>query len=132
MDRAVEILTAYVSNPSTHLAPEKIGEVYKSIRDALKEDMALNGGEERSTESRPAVSPKKSVTDDHIVCLSCGGNFKSLKRHLSQKHGLTPEQYREKWNLPADYPMVAADYSKQRSDLAYKNGLGDLRKKAKT
>ncbi len=72
----------------------------------------------------PAVDPKKSVHPDHIVCLEDGKRFRSLKRHLGAEHGLTPEQYRQKWSLPADYPMVASSYAATRSDLAKKMGLG--------
>lgn len=73
---------------------------------------------------RPAVPIKKSVTDDFIVCLENGKKFKSLKRHLMAKYSLTPEQYRRKWKLPADYPMTAPNYALQRSDLARAMGLG--------
>ena len=72
----------------------------------------------------PAVNPKRSVFPDHIVCLDDGLKFKSLKRHLMTSHGITPEQYREKWGLPSDYPMVAPNYAAQRSELARKIGLG--------
>ncbi len=76
----------------------------------------------------PAVSIRKSVTPEHLICLDDGKKFKSLKRHLAVL-GLTPAQYREKWSLPADYPMVAANYSEQRSALAKKIGLGQLQRK---
>lgn len=76
----------------------------------------------------PAVPIRKSITRDHLICLDDGKKFKSLKRHLAVL-GLTPDQYREKWSLPADYPMVAADYSAQRSALAKKIGLGQLQRK---
>lgn len=129
MDRAVEILTAYLSNPTTHLNHDQIPAAYRAIRDVLKEDTVSAAGEEKATELKPAVPIKKSVTDDYIVCLECGGHYKSLKRHLNQKYNLTTDQYREKWGLPDDYPLVAANYSKQRSELAFRNGLGELRKK---
>lgn len=73
---------------------------------------------------KPAVPVRKSVQHDFIVCLEDGRKFKSLKRHLSAKYGMTPEEYREKWNLPADYPMVAPAYSQARSQLAKTSGLG--------
>ena len=73
---------------------------------------------------KPAVPVRKSVQHDFIVCLEDGRKFKSLKRHLSAKYGLTPEKYREKWDLPADYPMVAPSYAEARSQLAKKSGLG--------
>ena len=72
----------------------------------------------------PAVNPKRSVFPDHIVCLEDGKKFKSLKRHLATDHGLTPDEYRAKWGLPADYPMVAPSYSATRSALAKSSGLG--------
>ena len=72
----------------------------------------------------PAVPVRKSVTPDAIICLEDGKAFKSVKRHLSSHYGMTPEQYRAKWNLPADYPMVAPNYSATRSKLAKENGLG--------
>ncbi|PWJ88442.1 ROS/MUCR transcriptional regulator protein [Mesorhizobium loti] len=72
----------------------------------------------------PAVNPKKSIFPDYIICLEDGRKFKSLKRHLRTDFGLTPEQYREKWNLPGDYPMVAPSYSEKRSALAKASGLG--------
>ena len=83
---------------------------------------------EPRAELKPAVSVKKSVTDDHIVCLEDGKKFKSLKRHLRTRYDMSPEEYREKWGLAADYPMVAPNYAKQRSDLARKMGLGLMRK----
>jgi predicted transcriptional regulator len=77
------------------------------------------------------VPVKKSVTPDYIVCLEDGKKFKSLKRHLRTQYGMTPEQYREKWGLPADYPMVAPNYAKARSELAKEMGLGQQRRKGK-
>ncbi len=73
---------------------------------------------------KPAVSVKKSITSDHIVCLEDGKKFKSLKRHLRSQYDMSPEQYREKWGLPADYPMVAPNYAQARSRLAKEMGLG--------
>jgi len=78
---------------------------------------------------KPAVSVRKSVQDDQITCLECGGSFKSLKRHLMTHHGLSPEEYREKWDLAADYPMVAPAYAEARSRLAKEMGLGQRRKR---
>ncbi len=73
---------------------------------------------------KPAVNPKKSIHDEYLVCLEDGKKFKSLKRHLSVHFGLTPDEYRQKWDLPADYPMVAPNYAAQRSRLAKQSGLG--------
>ncbi|MET0258757.1 MAG: MucR family transcriptional regulator, partial [Methylobacterium sp.] len=80
---------------------------------------------------RPAVSVRKSVTDDYVVCLEDGKRFKSLKRHLMTHYDLTPEAYREKWDLPADYPMVAPSYAAARSRLAKQMGLGHQRRRSR-
>jgi predicted transcriptional regulator len=78
---------------------------------------------------KPAVSVKKSVTPDHIVCLEDGKKFKSLKRHLRTQYNMSPEEYREKWGLPSDYPMVAPNYAAARSNLAKQMGLGQQRRR---
>ena len=80
----------------------------------------------------PAVDPKHSVTDEYLVCLEDGGRFRSLRRHLMAKYGLTPDQYREKWNLPSDYPMVAPSYARNRSQVAKRIGLGRIPAKPAT
>jgi len=82
------------------------------------------------TPLEPAVSVKKSVTPDFIICLEDGKKFKSLKRHLRTRYGMTPDEYRNKWGLPHDYPMVAPNYAKERSTLAKRMGLGTSRKGA--
>lgn len=92
---------------------------------------ALGGAKAPEIEKRePAVPIKKSITDTAIICLEDGKAFKSLKRHLMAHYGLTPDQYREKWGLPADYPMTAPSYAAKRSELAKKMGLGHSKKKA--
>ncbi|QKC82245.1 MucR family transcriptional regulator [Mesorhizobium sp. NZP2077] len=114
-----DIVAAYVSNN-----PLPVGELPKLIGDI---HAALNGigtpAVEPVVKQEPAVSIKKSVTPDFIVCLEDGKKFKSLKRHL-QHFGLSPDQYRQKWNLPSDYPMVAPNYAATRSALAKSIGLG--------
>ena len=80
---------------------------------------------------KPAVNPKKSVFPDYIICLEDGKKFKSLKRHLRTHYDLSPEEYREKWGLPADYPMVAPNYAAARSALAKKMGLGQQRRRGR-
>ena len=80
--------------------------------------------EESSEPLKPAIAIKKSVTPEYIVCLEDGKKLKMLKRHLQSSYGLTPDEYRAKWGLPSDYPMVAPNYAKARSDLALKLGLG--------
>ena len=78
---------------------------------------------------KPAVSPRRSITNDFLVCLEDGRKFKSLKRHLRTHYDMSPEDYREKWNLPSDYPMVAPNYAKARSVLAKQSGLGQQRRR---
>ncbi|MER9455569.1 MucR family transcriptional regulator [Mesorhizobium sp. M0478] len=116
---AADIVAAYVSNN-----PLPVGELPKLIGDI---HAALKGIGTPATESvvkqEPAVSIRKSVTPDFIICLEDGKKFKSLKRHL-QHFNLTPDQYRQKWNLPSDYPMVAPNYAATRSALAKASGLG--------
>ncbi len=117
----VEIVGAFVSNnsiPSAEL-PSLITGVHKALT-------GLGGAEDvKSAEPQaPAVSVKKSVGADYIICLEDGRKFKSLKRHLRTKYNLSPEEYRAKWNLPKDYPMVAPAYAQARSDLAKQMGLG--------
>jgi len=87
--------------------------------------------EEVVEKPKPAVTVRRSIQDDHLICLEDGQKFKSLKRHLMTHHGLTPEQYREKWELSADYPMVAPAYAEARSKLAKEMGLGQKRKRGK-
>lgn len=118
---SAEIVSAYVSkNPVPASAlPALIGSVYRSLVE-LRTEQAVASVELQ----KPAVAIKKSVQDDFIVCLEDGKKFKSLKRHLGVHYGLTPAAYREKWNLPRDYPMVAPSYAAQRSALALKLGLG--------
>ena len=84
----------------------------------------MRGTDEISEPLKPAVSIRKSIGEEYLICLEDGLKFKSLKRHLRTKYDMTPEEYREKWGLPGDYPMVAPGYSKQRSMLAKQMGLG--------
>jgi predicted transcriptional regulator len=116
-----DIVAAYVANNviSGDKLPEFIGSVYTALKNA-----SARGVEPPKVDLTPAVPVKKSVTKDYIVCFEDGKKFKSLKRHLNTHYGLTPEQYREKWGLPRDYPMVAPAYAAARSDLAKNMGLG--------
>ncbi|MBM3532085.1 MAG: transcriptional regulator [Alphaproteobacteria bacterium] len=104
--------------------PQVIGTVYASLS-------GLNGHSRLAAREapRPAVSIKRSVMPDHIVCLEDGKKLKMLKRHLRTAYGLTPEEYRARWGLPPDYPMVAPNYAAQRSDFAKKIGLGRSRRR---
>ncbi len=116
----VKIVSAYVSN--NNLPVSEIPTVIRSVRDALT--TANQPPAEPTEELKPAVPIKKSVTADYIVCLEDGKRLKMLKRHLMSSYNMTPDQYRAKWSLPADYPMVAPNYAKSRSELALKLGLG--------
>ena len=125
IDLTAEIVSAYVSNNTVAASeiPGLINQVYAALS-----RVSGKPGEAPVEPLKPAVSVKKSITPEHIVCLEDGKKFKSLKRHLRTQYGMTPEQYREKWGLGADYPMVAPNYAKQRSELARKMGLGQSRK----
>jgi predicted transcriptional regulator len=126
IDLAADIVSAYVSNNSLPVGdlPTLISEVHRALNNTQK------GVHEPEPEPlKPAVNPKKSVFPDHIVCLEDGKKFKSLKRHLRTHYDLSPEEYREKWGLPADYPMVAPSYAAARSALAKKMGLGQQRRR---
>lgn len=116
-----EIVAAYVSNNAVAPSdlPRLIADVHAALKGLSKEETA-----EPVEEKKPAVPVRKSVTPDYIICLEDGKKFKSLKRHLRTHYNLSPEEYREKWGLPADYPMVAPSYSATRSKLAKDNGLG--------
>ena len=115
-----DIVAAHVSNNSVAVddVPALISNVYSAL--------AGLGGTGVAEESRPdpAVSVRASVKKDHIICLDCGKKMKMLKRHLSTEHDMTPEDYRQRWDLPSDYPMVAPEYADTRRDLAKKIGLG--------
>lgn len=124
LHQVVSIVSAYVSHNSLRAAdlPELIGSVHASIRHLAGTPAPV---ESKAAEA-PAVPVKRSINKEFIVCLEDGKKFKSLRRHLSSFHGLTPEEYRAKWNLPSDYPMVAPAYSATRSQLAKESGLGQV------
>jgi predicted transcriptional regulator len=129
IELAADIVSAYVSNnsvPSSDLA-SLINDVHTAL-------LRVGGGtvEVPVEAPKPAIPVKKSVTPDYIVCLEDGKKFKSLKRHLRTQYNMTPEQYREKWGLPVDYPMVAPNYAKARSELAKEMGLGQQRRKRRS
>jgi predicted transcriptional regulator len=120
LSMVTDIVSAHLSHNTVPVGdiPRLIHEVYGALT-------GLGQIPARSAERlEPAVPVKKSVTADYIVCLEDGKKLKMLKRHLRTAYGLTPEQYREKWSLPADYPMVAPNYAKKRSSLARQIGLG--------
>jgi predicted transcriptional regulator len=123
---AAEIVSAYVSSNSVPVSdlPKLIGELHRALTSSQASTI------EPTTEPlNPAVNPKRSVHPDYIVCLEDGKKFKSLKRHLKTHYDLSPEQYRENWGLPKDYPMVAPSYAQARSALAKKMGLGQGRRR---
>jgi predicted transcriptional regulator len=131
---AAEIAAAFLANNA--IAPAEIPSLLKSIHSSLRE---IAGGAGSGAQApveviappKPAVPINKTVSPDHIVCLEDGQSFRSLKRHLGTAHGMTPQQYREKWGLPSDYPMVAPNYAEARSEMAKKIGLGQRRRGAK-
>jgi MucR family transcriptional regulator, transcriptional regulator of exopolysaccharide biosynthesis len=122
---AAQIVAAYVSNNQVLQPdlPRLIGDVHR----ALAAVVAGQTPREETSGLKPAVAVRKSLTPDYLICLENGKKFKSLKRHLRTHYDLSPEQYREKWNLPADYPMVAPNYANARSSLAKRMGLGQRR-----
>lgn len=121
IDFTVDVVAAYVGNNTVPAAelPGLIQSIYQTLN-------GLGAVEEVKAEAprEPAISIKKSISNDYIVCLEDGRKFKSLKRHLRTKYNLSPEEYRAKWNLPKDYPMVAPSYARARSELAKQMGLG--------
>ena len=118
-----QIVAAHVSNNSVPLGdvPSLIEQVHRTLAGLGNAPVAAAVPAERP---QPAVPVKKSVTDEYLVCLEDGKKLKMLKRHLKTAYDMTPEQYRERWGLPADYPMVAPNYAKHRSSLAKRIGLG--------
>ena len=121
VELTADIVSAYVSNNS--VVPSELSNLIDQTFIALRQ-AATKESQPRREELIPAVSIKKSVSPDYIICLDDGKKFKSLKRHLRTSYNLTPEEYREKWGLPYDYPMVAPNYAAARSALARKFGLG--------
>ena len=126
IELAAEIVSAYVSNNS--VPASELSTLLSDVHAAIVR--VSSGAVIAAPEAaKPAVPPKKSITSDYIICLEDGRKFKSLKRHLRTQYNLSPEQYRENWALPADYPMVAPAYAKARSALAKQMGLGQQRRR---
>ena len=126
LELAVEIVAAYISNNSVRSSelPGLIADVHSSLV------RMTEGAQEVAVEPlKPAVSARKSVTNDYLICLEDGKKFKSLKRHLRTQYDMSPEDYRQKWGLGLDYPMVAPNYAKARSQLAKEMGLGQQRRR---
>jgi predicted transcriptional regulator len=125
VELTAEIVSAYVAN-NTVVATD-LPAVILNVFEALNKASSSIGQPPKEA-LKPAVPLKKSVTPEFIICLEDGKKFKSLKRHLRTHYDLSPEEYREKWGLPHDYPMVAPNYAAARSDLAKRMGLGQRRK----
>jgi len=128
IDLTANIVSAYVSNNPTSAAeiPALIGQIHAALV-----RVATGRVETPLEPAKPAVAVKKSVTAEYLVCLEDGKRFKSLKRHLHSQYNMTPEQYRDKWGLPPEYPMVAPNYAVARSQLAKKMGLGQQQRRRK-
>ena len=119
LSQTVTVVSAYVSHNGAE--PDEVTTLLRDVHATLSE---LAHGPVTEPAPTPAVPIKKSLGEDELICLEDGKSFRSLKRHLKAEHGMSPEEYRDKWGLPSDYPMVAPGYSKKRSALAKKAGLG--------
>ena len=120
-----EVVSAYVANntlPASEL-PALVTDIHATLTGLVGKSNS-NGNVAEKEKQKPAVPIKKSLKPEILTCLECGLEFKSLKKHLRASHDMSPEEYRMKWGLPADYPMVAPAYAERRSDLAKKLGLG--------
>jgi predicted transcriptional regulator len=129
IELTADIVSAYVANNS--ISSGEIPALISEIHAALAR---VSSGQEVQAPvepAKPAVSIKKSITNDYLICLEDGKKFKSLKRHLRTAYNMSPEQYRERWGLPQDYPMVAPNYAEARSQLAKQMGLGQKRKRGR-
>jgi predicted transcriptional regulator len=126
IELTAEIVSAYVSNNTVPAGeiPSLISQVHAALA-----RVSGKSGDAPAEPLKPAVSVKKSITPEYIICLEDGKKFKSLKRHLRTQYNMTPEQYRDKWDLNADYPMVAPNYAAARSQLAKQMGLGQQRRR---
>jgi predicted transcriptional regulator len=129
IELTADIVSAFVANNTVSSAdiPSLISDIHSAlVRVSAGQDIPVV-----SEPAKPAVPIKKSITNDYIICLEDGKKFKSLKRHLRTAYNMSPEQYREKWGLPQDYPMVAPNYAEARSQLAKQMGLGQKRKRGR-
>lgn len=126
IELTADIVSAYVSNNS--VSAGEIPGLINQVHTALLR-VSVGQSDAQPEPLKPAVSVKKSITPEHLICLEDGKKFKSLKRHLRTQYNMTPEAYREKWGLPPDYPMVAPNYAAARSQLAKQMGLGQQRRR---
>jgi predicted transcriptional regulator len=122
LDMTAEIVAAYVS--SNEVTADKLPELIRSVHKSLGSLGQQVDIEKPSEKPKAAVTIAKSITDDYIICLEDGKRLKMLKRYLRSKFDLSPDEYRKRWNLPGDYPMVAPNYAKRRSEFAKQIGLG--------
>ena len=120
LQMTTKVVSAYVSNNT--MADVQISDVIESVYESLEGLGVVTGSNQ--TKRKPAVSIKRSITPDHIICLEDGKKLKMLKRYLRTTHRMSPDEYRAKWGLTADYPMVAPNYAKKRSAFAKESGLG--------
>jgi predicted transcriptional regulator len=125
IELTANIVSAYLRNHSVPASdiPGLISQIHSAL------SRVSSGADLAAEPLKPAIPVKKSITPEYLVCLEDGKKFKSLKRHLRTQYNMTPEQYRDKWDLPADYPMVAPNYAQARSALAKQMGLGQQRRK---
>ena len=130
IEMTVDIVAAYVSK--NQIKASDLGDLIATTYSAVEGLSSLKGPGVAVVEQNPAVAPKKSLTSDFIICLEDGRKFKSLKRHLRTKYDMSPDQYRAKWGLAKDYPMVAPNYAEARSNLAKALGLGQTGGKSKS
>lgn len=124
VELTAEIVAAYVSNNT--VVPTELPNIIRDVHDALNRASDKVAGPSKE-DLKPAVPVKKSITPEYLICLEDGKRFKTLKRHLKTHYNLSPDEYREKWGLPHDYPMVSPNYAAARSNLAKKMGLGQRR-----
>ena len=121
-----DVVTAYVGNNT--VAPTELAEVIRTVHGSLRQAQA--GEAAAAAPPKPAVPIKKSITPDYLICLEDGRELKMLKRHLRTTYNMTPDEYRAKWGLDPDYPMVAPNYARRRSEFAKQIGLGQKRRRA--
>ncbi|WP_019906141.1 MucR family transcriptional regulator [Methylobacterium sp. 77] len=128
IELTADIVSAFVSNNSVPVSdiPALIASIHATLG-----SLSASAAPAKVEPLTPAVSIKRSITPDFVICLEDGKKFKSLKRHLRTRYSMTPEEYRAKWNLPSDYPMVAPNYAAARSELAKNMGLGQQRRKTR-
>lgn len=129
VELTADIVAAYVSNHMVQVSD--LTNLIADVHQALNNTASPTPVPTVVEKPKPPVPIRKSIEDDYLICLEDGQKFKSLKRHLMTHYNMTPEEYREKWGLPADYPMVAPAYAEARSRLAKEMGLGQRRKRAK-